>query len=262
MGSLESLLSAKAVDLLDPWCRKTDLDRDLIAVGLANTLAALIGGLPMISEIVRSKANLDNGAQTRWANFSHGVFLLVFVLLFPWLIHRIPLAALGAMLVYTGFRLASPQEFVRTYRIGSEQFLIFVGTIFATLVTDLLLGLLSGIAIKLLFHLWNGAPLASLLTAEVQEMEHPEGGTLLVVQRSALFSNWLGLRRSILLAAENQPRVVIDLSQTRLVDHSVMEKLHQLQRDLESQGRTLEVVGLEEHQPLSMHPRAARIKAS
>ena len=260
IGSLESVLSAKAVDLLDPWRRRSDLDRDLMGVGVANALASLVGGLPMISEIVRSKANIDNGARTRWSNFAHGLFLLGFVLLFPWLIHRIPLAALGAMLVYTGFRLASPQEFVRTYQIGSEQFLIFVGTILATLATDLHIGILVGIALKLLCHLWNGAPLASLLKAEVQEMEHPEGGTLLVVQRSALFCNWLGLRRHILLALEKSERVVLDLSQTRLVDHSVMEKLHHLEREVLDQGRTLEVVGLDDHRPMSLHPRSARMK--
>ena len=257
IGSLESLLSAKAIELLDPWKRKTNFDRDLLAVGLANTVTSLVGGLPMISEIVRSKANLDNGARTRGANAFHGVFLLAFVLLFPDLIHRIPLAALGAMLVYTGFRLANPAEFVKTYKVGTEQFVVFVGTIIATLLTDLLIGIAAGIALKLAFHLWNGAPLRGLLWSDVSTVSEPERVTI-VVRKAATFTNWLGLRRVILTHAVERNEVVIDLRDTHLVDHSVMEKLHEMGHDFTESGKTLHVVGLENHLPLSRHPLAAR----
>ena len=258
IGSLESLLSAKAIELLDPWRRKTNFDRDLLAVGLANTLSSAVGGLPMISEIVRSKANIDNGARSRFANLFHGLFLLGFVLLFPNLIHQIPLAALGAMLVYTGFRLASPREFVRTYRVGSEQFVVFVGTIIATLATDLLIGIAVGIALELVFHFRHGAPLTGLLRSDVDVVPEGDLRVILVVKHSAVFTNWLGLRRAIQTQAVDRNEVVLDLSLARLVDHSVMEKLHELEREFADVKKKLTVIGLEGHTPLSSHPYAAR----
>ncbi|MBM4059202.1 MAG: SulP family inorganic anion transporter, partial [Planctomycetes bacterium] len=140
VGSVESLLSAKAIDLLDPWKRKTDMNRVLLPVGLANTAAAAIGGLPMISKIVRSKTNIDSRARTRFAALWRGLFMLAFVAFAPGLIHTIPLSALAAILVYTGFRLGSPREFVNVFRIGLQQLLIFVATIVGVLATDLLVG--------------------------------------------------------------------------------------------------------------------------
>lgn len=258
IGSLESLLSAKAIELIDPWRRKTNFNRDLLAVGVANTVASAIGALPMISEIVRSKANIDNGARTRYSNLIHALCLLLFVLLFPGLIHSIPVAALAAMLVYTGFRLASPKEFVRTYRLGSEQFIVFVGTIITTLATDLLIGIAVGVALEVVFHLWHGAPVKGLLKSEVEVVTEGDALVILVVKRAAVFSNWLGVRGVILTQAEDREKVVIDLSLTRLVDHSVMEKLHQLEREFAEVGKELAVIGLEEHTPLASHPLAAR----
>jgi MFS superfamily sulfate permease-like transporter len=258
IGSLESLLSAKAIDLLDPARRKTNLNRDVLGIGLANTVSASLGGLPMISEIVRSKANIDNGAQSRWSNFFHGLFLLAFVLLLPGLIHQIPLASLGAMLVYTGFRLASPREFANTYRIGVPQLTVFVGTIVVTLVTDLLIGIAAGIALELAFHLWFGVPVRRLFRASVN-VEEPDPATAVVTVRdAAIFSLWLSLQGLIYRLAETKERVTVDLSDTRLVDHSVMEKLHEMEREFHEQGKHLAVVGLEEHTPFSAHPFAAR----
>lgn len=258
IGSLESLLAAKAIELIDPWRRKTNFDRDLLAIGFANTICSSIGALPMISEIVRSKANIDNGARTRGSNLFHGLFLLGFAILASGLIHRIPVAALAAMLVYTGSRLASPAEFVRTYRIGSDQFIVFVVTIIATLSTDLLIGIGIGIAAEVAFHLWHGAPVSGLLKSHVEVVPEGDRIVVLVVRRAAVFSNWLGIRAAILRQAEGRDEVIIDLSDARLADHSVMEKLHLLEREFSEGGKKLSLIGLEEHTPVSSHPLAAR----
>jgi MFS superfamily sulfate permease-like transporter len=258
IGSLESLLAAKAIEQLDPWKRKTNFDRDLIGIGLANAAVACVGGLPMISEIVRSKANIDNGARTKLANAWHGLFLLAAVLAIPGLLHEIPLATLGAMLVFTGFRLANPGEFVKTFKIGTEQFVVFVGTVLVTLATDLLVGIAAGIALELMFHLWNGAPLRGLLWSDVLAVADGDRKVTLLVRNAATFTNWLGLRKAIVLNAAGKDEVVVDLHQTRLVDHSVMEKLHELEKEFTETGKVLTVVGLHEHRPLSGHPLAAR----
>lgn len=259
IGSLESMLSAKAIDMIDPWKRKTNLNRDLVAVGIANTAVACIGGLPMISEIVRSKANIDNGARTRFADLWHGILLLAFVALAPGLIHRIPHAALAAMLVYTGFRLASPREFMNVFKIGPEQLLIFTSTIVGVLATDLLKGIGIGIAVKAAIHILNGLPISTMFKPFLEITEQSEDTVKISARGSAVFTNWIPFKREleqIGLAGKNN--VVLDLSGTKLVDHSVMEKLHELEMDFHQAGLTLSVVGLEGHKQFSKHPLAAR----
>jgi len=259
IGSIESLLSSQAIDMIDPWRRKTDQNSDLLTIGVANTLCAAVGALPMISEIVRSKANIDNGARTKYANLYHGLFLLAFVLLLPFVIRMIPIAALGAMLVYTGFRLASPKEFIHSYKLGLEQLVVFVTTIVVTLATDLLIGIVSGIALKLLIHLLNGAPLSSFVRADI-EVAHTDDDTVVVlkVRKAAVFANWLSLKKTILTQSRSRDEVVLDLAETHLVDHSTMEKLHGLEREFLAKAQKLTVIGLDDHQPLSSHPLAAR----
>lgn len=258
IGSLETLLSAKAVDLLDPWKRKSDLNRDMLAVGCGNLVASLIGGLPMISEIVRSRANIDNGARTRFANLYHAIFLLAAVALIPGTLRMIPLAALASMLIYTGFRLAHPSEFLHVYRVGVEQLAIFLVTIIGVLAIDLLAGVAMGIGLKFLIVLYNGAPLRSLFQAPV-EVQEEEDSKRLVVRDSAIFCNWMSVRKALLHAIEVEHRnVTVDFHETAFVDHTVMERLHELSRDAERAGIRIDVVGLEMHVPASKHPQAAR----
>ena len=257
IASLESLLSAKAIDMLDPWKRKTDMNRDLLACGVANTAASVIGGLPMISEIVRSKANIDNGGRTKYANFFHALFLLGFVLAVPSLINKIPLAALGAMLVFTGTRLAHPREFVHTFHIGLDQLAVFCLTIIVTLAEDLLLGIFAGIALELALHLVNGTPFRRVFSADTLTMAENDATVTVAVRGAAVFSNWLSLKPKLLKAAEGKD-LVIDFRDARMVDHTVMEKVHELGEDFRLHRHAVTVVGLEGHTSFSAHPYAAR----
>jgi MFS superfamily sulfate permease-like transporter len=263
IGTLESLLSARAIDLLDPYRRQTDLNRDILAVGVGNLAASFVGGLPMISEIVRSRANIDSGARTRMANLFHGLLMLLCVALLPAVLHLIPLAALASMLIYTGFRLAHPREFVHMFQIGPEQFVIYLATIVGVLATDLLAGIGIGIAVKLIIHLINGASPRSLLRPRLDLEPLDDHTCRIAASRAVVFSNWIPFRRQIMTEGLAQRRnVVIDLSETRLVDHTVMEKLHELQDDFAREGLSLEIAGLDAHRPLAAHPLAARKKRS
>jgi len=257
IGTLESLLSAKAIDILDPQRRKTDINRDLLAVGVGNTLAACIGGLPMISEIVRSKANIDNGARSHWSNFFHGTFLLLSIVLIPGLLQQIPMAALAAMLIYTGTRLASPKEFMHVYKIGPEQLLLFVVTMIVTLATDLLVGVGAGLVLKVILHVKNGVPFRSLFRSVVSETQE-EGRLTLKVQDAAIFTNYLGLKRRLASVPRNVDLVILDFEDTWVVDHTVLAKLQKLSRDW-TQGQLL-LTGLDGHAAASDHELAARRK--
>ena len=261
VGSLESLLSAAAVDKLDPYKRDSNLNRDLAAVGVGNILAGMLGGLPMIAEIVRSSANINNGAKTGWANFFHGAFLLIFVALFPKLIHEIPLSSLAALLVFTGFRLASPKEFAKTLAVGWDHFAVFVLTVIGVLATDLLIGVALGILAELLIHLSRGLKLSQVFCMAYHVKQTENQTHHITVSGAAVFSNFLSLK-SLLADFPKQHTVFFDLSETDLIDHTVMEFIYHFTEDYNQAGGKCKIVGLDEHESFSEHHLAARRKVS
>ncbi len=256
VNSLESLLTVKAIDGLDPYKRKSDYNKDLKALALGNGISGLLGGLPMISEVARSSANVNNGARTRWANFFHGLFLLISMLVLIPVIEMIPNAALAAMLIAVAYRLASPKEFIGTYKIGPEQFAIFCVTIIVTVAEDLLLGVAAGILTKFAFHIINGAPVASLFKADYTLTENDHEYKV-KVRGSATFSNFLGFKK---LFNQFKPgkTIVFDFADAKLVDHSFMEQLHHFEDDHHLTGGKVIWDGLDKFNPFSNHPLAAR----
>lgn len=257
VGSLESLLSAMAVDKLDPYKRHSNLDKDLTAVGAGNLLAGLLGGLPMIAEIVRSSANVNNGAKTSWANFFHGLLLLLFVVLFPRLIHSIPLSALAALLVFTGFRLASPKEFAKVMGIGKEQLFMFLVTIIGVLATDLLVGVVIGILTKFMIHMLRGVRFNNLFKIHFVIKELSDDRVLVAIIGAAIFSNFIAMKNALGQVAPGK-KVVFQLNNAYLVDHTVMEFLHEFEHKYIAQGGSVEFIGMDTHDTYSEHPLAVR----
>lgn len=256
VGSLESLLTVKAIDMLDPWKRKSHPNKDLIAIGIGNSLAGLLGGLPMISEVARSSANVAQGGRTRWANFFHGLFLLLSVLLaFQWL-ELIPNAALAAMLIAVGFKLAHPKEFRHMLEVGPEQLAIFVTTIFFTMFEDLLVGIAAGMLLKALIHVTRGASLKSFFHAGVRVEDEGEDLTMRFGD-AAIFTNYLGIKEKLDLLPAGR-KVCFDLAQTVVIDHSVLENLHHFESDYQRAGGTITYRGMEDLVPVSSHRYAAR----
>ena len=163
------------------------------------------------------------------------------------------------MLVFTGFRLASPNEFIKVFKTGKEQLAVFVFTMIAVLATDLLIGILLGIALKFVIHVANGVPINSLFKRYLDIETLPDGSSIIHANRSAVFSNWIPFRQQIeYLGLVQHSNIIIDFSDTKFVDHTVMEKLHELQSDFEGEGLKLELRGLDSHHQMGRDSLAAR----
>jgi carbonic anhydrase len=157
VASLQTLLSLEAVDKLDPEQRTSPPNRELIAQGVGNVVSGLVGGLPVALVIVRSSVSINAGGRTKLAAVFHGVLLLVSVALLPAWLNFIPLSCLGAILLVTGINLASPALFRRMWEEGRHQFVPFIATVMAIVLTDLLIGVLIGLVVSASFILWSNA---------------------------------------------------------------------------------------------------------
>lgn len=258
IGSIESLLTAKAVDGIDPYKRKSNYNQDLTAVGIGNTLCGIIGGLPMISEVARSSANIAYGAKTRWSNFFHGLFLLLAVLFAVPVIEMIPNVALASMLVFVGFRLTHPREYKHMWHVGKAQFFIFVTTVVVTLATDLLIGVATGIVLELLGNILHGASIKNLFASHA-EIRETGNEIEVTIKGDALFSNYLGLKQKI-YALPKGKLVHINLSNCTVIDHTTLHSLQDFRSDYQDDGGSVIIAGYENHSTKGHDATSTRVK--
>lgn len=256
VGSLESLLTIKAIDEMDKFKRRSNTNKDLIAVGIGNVFTGILGGLPMISEVARSSSNVNNGAKTRWANLFHGIFILLFLIFAVSFSNLIPKAALAAMLIGVGWKLTHPREFGHMAKIGKDQITIFIVTIIFTLLTDLLVGIAVGILLKLFLHISRGVPISSLFNAHSIMI-----GNTITPHKAVIFSNFIKVKKQI-LSYKFSDKVILDLSKCILVDHSVIENLYHIKNDFDTEGGTLLILGIDEFKNVgnSKHELAVKRK--
>jgi len=257
VNSLESLLTASAIDKQDPWNRQSNMDKEFIGKGAGNLISAAIGGLPMIAEVVRSAANIANGARTRWSNFFHGTFLLVFVLAIPGVLNLIPLAALSGMLVFIGYRLAHPKEFAHVWEIGKEEFLYMFVTAMIVVFMDLLAGVFIGTALAMFVNMIRGVPLGRLFSANTA-VDDQGDNLVFKLQSAAGFSSFMNIRGKL----DELPRgknLSIDFSEAGFVDHTVHERFYDFSREYELDGGSVTMTGKENHTPYSNYRSAALV---
>ena len=257
VGSIESLLTVNAVDSIDPDRNTSNRNKDLIATGIGNLISSFIGGLPMISEIVRSRANIDNGAKTVQSNFFHGVLMFISVWLFPDVLHMIPATTLAAMLVFTGVRLASPGEFKTNYRIGVDQFAPFLVTFLVTLLVDLLVGVTAGLICQFLMNLYQGMSLKDLMS--VKHDFYEENGELKIkVYGPVGFTHSYHLKKILEEKIPLNSKIVVDFSESGLVEHSCFHVIEKLRKNHDK--ILIEVTGLHDHEAVSKHRLSTRIR--
>lgn len=261
--SIESLAIAKAVDKIDPYKRKTDLNKDLTGIGLSTMVAGFIGGLPIIAVIIRSTVNIHNGAKTKWSNMYQGLLLLVFIVILGPVLRQVPLCAFAILLVYTGFKLASPAVFKQAYSQGPEQLVFFIGTMVLTLYTNLLVGLVGGLLLVLINHML----LANLSITQFFKMVYFSDHKLKKISEQAFdlkikgVANFLGILRIDKLVSQIPlgASVNIDLSETRLVGITYMDYLVEFLKSHRAGGGKAFITGLDSHVSYSTYNRALKI---
>lgn len=217
IASIESLLCIEATDKLDEQKRITGTNRELIAQGAGNIVSGMLGGLPVTSVIVRSSVNINSGAKTKMSTILHGTILLISVLAFPGVLNYIPLSALAAILLYTGYKLAKPMIFREMYAKGMSVFVPFIATITAILLTDLLVGIVIGILVGVYFIMRSNFKESIKIQQTDQTYLFKFGSQVSFLNKALL--------KEKLAEVEDGATVYFDLSKCNFLDYDIIDIL-------------------------------------
>jgi MFS superfamily sulfate permease-like transporter len=242
LATLETLLCIEAIDKLDKRNRITPINRELVAQGVGNMVCGILGALPVTAVVVRGAANADAGGRTKMSAFTHGLFLLVAVVFFPFLLNMIPYAGLAAILIITGYNLAKPQLFYGMWKLGLKQFLPFLITIIVILLTDLLVGVCIGLIIAVYFIIQDNFRIEFNLSKIHTNTERES--YFLKLHTSVSFLNKVKLRKTLDEIPENC-KLIIDGSETKFMDYDILEIITNYEISAKQKKIELELIGIE-----------------
>ncbi len=232
VASLETLLCVEATDKMDSQKRVTPTNRELKAQGLGNIVSGFIGGLPITQVIVRSTANISFGGKTKMSAILHGVFLLISAITIAGLLNMIPLASLAAILIIVGYKLAKPVLFKQMYKLGWEQFVPFIVTIVAILLTDLLKGITAGLIVGGFYALLHSYRNSHHMKETITTQDGIQTYHLVLAEEVSFFN-----KANVVKELEKIPansNVIIDFSNSKSVAYDVLELI----RDYEINAKT------------------------
>lgn len=249
LATLETLLCIEAIDKLDRRNRISPINRELIAQGIGNMTCGLLGAIPMTAVVVRGSANVDAGARTKLSAFTHGLFLLLAVLLVPFLLNKIPYASLAAILIITGYNLTKPKLYRNMWSLGWKQFLPFVLTIFAILATDLLIGVSIGLLLSAYFIIRNNFKAEYKISKKVLNGIETE---YIKLNSNVTFLNKVSLKKALDEAAEYSV-LTIDGSECNFIDYDILEIISEYENKAKERHIELRLIGIEKVNVTALH---------
>lgn len=244
VGSLESLLNVKAGEKLDNKHRYCSKDQELLAQGVGNFTAGIIGGIPVTSVIIRTSVNIQAGSKSKLSTIFHGLFLFFAVLLIEDWLNKIPLSSLAAILIFTGYKLTKPSIYRAIYRQGMDRFIPFIATVISIVIFNLLIGILIGLAISLVYIL----KLNSMARLDIIKEIYPTGETnRLVLPQQITFLNKASLLAELSAIPKNS-QLIIDARYSNYIDKEISELINEFQQEQAPLRQiSLNLIGFKDH---------------